>query len=61
MIEIPAIERSAGCFAKMRTPSPAMVVMAERKILLLKDDIELNTQNTHQTQYPDPTDEHRHK
>src|SRR5579871_1014455 len=31
-IEIIAIDFSAGCFAKIKTPRPAMVVMAERKM-----------------------------
>jgi archaeosine-15-forming tRNA-guanine transglycosylase len=34
--EINAIDLNAGCFAKIKMPSPEMVVMAERKIDDLK-------------------------
>ena len=32
MMDIRAIDLKAGCFAKIKTPSPAIVVMADIKI-----------------------------
>ena len=32
MIDMAAMDLNAGCFANTSTPSPAMVVMAERKM-----------------------------
>ena len=37
-IEIRAIERNAGCFANIKTPRPAIVVMADNRIDDLKED-----------------------
>ena len=36
--EIKAIDFNAGCFAKIKMPSPATVVMADKKIDDLKED-----------------------
>ena len=38
MMEINAIDRKAGCFAKIKTPIPAMVVIADNMIEDLKDE-----------------------
>jgi len=38
VMEIKAIDFSAGCFAKIRTPKPAIVVIAERKMEDLNDE-----------------------
>ena len=38
MIEMPAMERNAGCLANINTPNPAIVVMADRKIDDLKEE-----------------------
>ena len=38
IIEIMAIDLNAGCFANIKTPSPAMVVMADKKIDDLKEE-----------------------
>src|SRR4051812_7560141 len=37
MMDIPAMERKAGCCAKIKTPSPEMVVKAESKIEVRMD------------------------
>ena len=38
MIEISAIDFNAGCFAKIKTPKPTMVVIADKMMEDLKDD-----------------------
>ena len=37
-MEMAAIDLNAGCFARIKTPKPAMVVMADKKIEVLKED-----------------------
>ena len=38
MIEINAMDRNAGCSAKIKTPSPAMVVTADKMMEDLKEE-----------------------
>ena len=38
VIEIMAIDFKAGCCAKINTPNPAIVVMADKRMEDLKDD-----------------------
>ena len=38
MMEMNAMDRKAGCFAKIKTPMPAMVVMADKMMEDLKEE-----------------------
>ena len=38
IIEMAAMERSAGCLANIKTPNPAMVVMADKKMEDLNEE-----------------------